>query len=103
MKKNMLPISSAIAGRVRALRLDKGISALELSTRMTNLGYPTSRVSVAQTETGYRKEVSADWIWAAAQSLGVPFKLLYQGPDCDRCKDDPPTGFTCNACGTENI
>lgn len=102
MKKAMLPISSAIAERVRAIRMDKGVSALELSTRMTNLGYPTSRVSVAQTETGYRKEISADWIWAAAQALGVSLKLLYQGPDCQVCSDAPPPGFSCNYCGTGN-
>jgi transcriptional regulator with XRE-family HTH domain len=103
VKSDVLPISAAVIKTVRNLRKAQGISAKELARLMGECGYGTSRTSVAQAECGYRKEVSIDWVSAASQALGVSIKTVLYGPDCTVCNDNPPAGFTCNSCGTENI
>ena len=97
-----LLISEVVIARVRELRKKRGITALRLAELMTGGGYRTSRVAIAQAETGHRKEVSVDWTWAAARALDVPVKALLLGPDCFTCADSPAEGFTCNSCGRGN-
>lgn len=98
-----MPISEAVIGRVRSLRKGRGLTAKELAQIMTDCGYPTTRTAIAQAECGYRKEISVDWLWSASQALRVPVNKVLFGPDCATCDDNPPVGFTCNSCGTENI
>lgn len=99
MKDNALPVTRAVIQTVRKLRQDRGLSTRQLAELMTASGYPTKRATLAAAETGLRKEVSIDWIWAVSQALNVSLKVIVQGPDCSGCMDDPPAGFSCNSCG----
>lgn len=98
-----LPVSKAVIDRVARLRKGRRISALKFAALMSEAGYPCSRSTIAQTEGGYRKEISVDWLWAASTALNIPVKSLLLGPECPSCHDDPPSGFTCNSCHTEGL
>lgn len=99
MKNVALPVTAAVVDRVRRMRMAQGISAKDFARRMTDAGYRTSRTSIAQGECGYRKEVSVDWVVAAAGALGVPADVIFWGPHCTECYDIPPSGYSCNSCG----
>lgn len=93
------PVSAAVIARVRRLRKDRRISAQQLADRMNQLGYTTSRGGIARAETGDRREISVDWLFAACNALGVPMTSVLYGPNCTVCHDVPPHGYSCNACG----
>lgn len=94
-----LPFSRAVIETVRQMRQRKGISGEQLARLMTKAGYSIQRPSIASAENGRIKEISVDWVWAASEALHTPVKMILFGPDCRRCSDAPPTGFTCNHCG----
>lgn len=98
MKNVVLPVSADVIARVRRLRKDRKIAAHKLAELMTQAGYPTSRTAIAQAELGYIKQVSVDWVVAAAKALNVPAEVIFRGPECEACIDSPPEGFTCNSC-----
>lgn len=95
------PVSAEVIAKLRALRKMQKVSAQKLAARMTDLGYPIQRTVIANLETGRRAEVSIDHVVVAAQVLGVTVTaLLNELATCPQCEGEPPTGFTCNTCGT---
>jgi transcriptional regulator with XRE-family HTH domain len=99
MRPETLPVSAAVIRTVRKLRKDRGLTAAQLAGLMCDVGYSISRTALAQAESGQRKEVSIDWVWAVSSALNVPIKNIIYGPDCTKCSDAPPPGYSCNACG----
>lgn len=98
-----MPITAAVINRVRTLRRSRGITAKELAKLMGEYGYKTTRTALAQAESGYRKEVSVDWLWSVSQALRVPVNMVLFGPDCTACDDIPPSGYSCNTCGRGSV
>ncbi|PJN00848.1 hypothetical protein CG740_23380 [Streptomyces sp. CB01201] len=87
---------------MRAMRHEQGVSAQLLADRMTELGYPTKRSALANVESGRRKEISVDYLVAAAEALNTDLLTVLvrcQLVACPACKGSPPGGFTCNSCG----
>lgn len=73
-----------IAGRVSALRKQRGLSAARLAQEMTNAGVPWERIVVSNLETGRRQSLSiTEWL-ALAYVLDVsPLTLLLPAEDAD--------------------
>lgn len=96
----MAPVSARVVAGLRALRIERKISAQELADGMTAAGYPIKRSVIANLESGRRAEVSVDHLAAAAQALGVDAAALLRRvtAPCPHCKGQPPVGFTCNTC-----
>jgi transcriptional regulator with XRE-family HTH domain len=94
-----LPVSEAVIDRVRTMRRVRGMTAQELADRMDSFGYFTSRTGIARAESGTRREIGVDWLYAAARALGVEPTTLLMGPGCRSCYDAPPLGYTCKHCG----
>lgn len=96
------PVTAAVVRGLRSARKTRGVSAQELAERMTATGYPMKRSVIANVESGRRAEISVDYLAAAAAALELdaPSVLRSVVAPCPQCKGDPPTGFTCNTCGT---
>lgn len=94
------PVTHFAITRIRAIRKQRGITAEELAEAMTRAGYRVDRPLITRAEIGMRKEISVDWLMAAAEALDVPPASLLGRPSCEQCLDVPPPGFSCTTCGT---
>jgi len=96
------PVSAEAIKRIRHYRELRQMSAQGLSDALGAEGYPVARAVLANVENGRRQEISIDFIVHCARALGVPLaNLLPDGPlGCPTCEGQPPTGFTCNTCGS---
>jgi transcriptional regulator with XRE-family HTH domain len=96
------PISARVVAELRELRQRQKVSARVLAERMTGAGYQIDRAVIAKMETGRREELSVGHLVAAAQALGADAAaILRRAAPCSECKNEPPAGFVCRACGTE--
>lgn len=94
-------LSAALFARLRAHRRLQRISAQSLADRMTAQGFRIARSVIAAGEIGRVRSMSVDYASHAARALGLTLTQLISEPAaCPACKGEPPTGFTCNACGT---
>lgn len=95
-------VSASVSARIYRARKERGLTAQALADRITELGFPISRVVIAKIENGIRETVPVDVVYHAARVLQVPIlSLLSDGPWCERCRDSPPAGFACKACGAD--
>ncbi|MFF8482311.1 helix-turn-helix domain-containing protein [Streptomyces antibioticus] len=94
-----LPDSAAVVARIRNYRKAQGISAQALADAITADGYRCLRSTLANHEGGRHQTIPVDLVCAAARVLGVPVAVLLSDTACSVCDDEPPRGFTCNACG----
>lgn len=96
-----LPVTYVAIQRIRDLRKRWDMTAAELAERMTKVGYRAERTQVAHAERGTRREISVDWLVAAAAVFNVePASLLEPLPACRVCHGAPLPGFACIECGT---
>lgn len=86
---------------VRRLREEMHLSARQLAEKITANGIPMTRNMLTNLEVGRRDHVSLDEAYAIASALGttVTYLVDYAGPRCTQCFDEPPEGYSCNACG----
>lgn len=88
----------AVATNIAAARKARGLSSNVLSELLKTLGRPIAASAVTKIERGER-QVTVDDLTALATALAVsPADLLDQHP-CSTCRNAPPLGFTCPACG----
>jgi transcriptional regulator with XRE-family HTH domain len=99
-----LPVTRRVVQNMRDLRKSRGISAQQLAGLVRGLGVPTlNRSVIANLENGRRDAVTVDELYALAEALNsTPDYLAASlGVKCARCKDEPPAGYSCLACGAE--
>lgn len=70
------PVTQTITGRMRDGRIARGWSAAELADRMTAVGTPWRRGTVADLENSYRRDVTADELVALARVFNVSVTAL---------------------------
>jgi transcriptional regulator with XRE-family HTH domain len=92
-------VSQRFADRARELRRNRGWTAQHLADRITAAGYAVSRSMIAYQETKPLR-ITLDQAAATARAFGVSLAVLIDDAPCPTCEDKPPTGFTCNGCGT---
>jgi transcriptional regulator with XRE-family HTH domain len=95
-----LPVTHVAIQRIRDIRKRRDMTVADLAERMTKAGYKTDRTLIAHAERGIRREISVDWLMAAAEVLNVPPASLLGKPSCEQCYDVPPPGFACTKCGS---
>lgn len=83
----------------RSRRLASHIYAKLLAAEGFRIGPAKIRLQNTSLPLARCTRVSLDQAVAAARVFGVPLAFLVGLEPCDRCKDDPPVGFTCSACG----
>lgn len=88
-----------VISRVVARRRELGLSARELAEGVTAAGFPLTRSTLANLESGRRGDITTTELVAFAIALRTTPMELLLAPACATCKDVPPVGFTCNACG----
>lgn len=100
-KKNPLgDAAENVRRNVFALRKARGLTTERLSTALEGVGHPIAASGITRIEKGDRR-VDVDDLVALAAALGArPERLLAAAPGCDTCRDAPPAGFACLACGT---
>lgn len=73
--------ASRIAGEVRRLRKEQGLSAQSLADLTAERGYTVTRAVIADLENGRRKYVTTAELVVLAQALNTaPIALMYPGP-----------------------
>ena len=95
------PLAAIVMRNVREARRARRWSAADLAAKVRATGCPLDRSILANMETGRRRDVSVDQLWAFAEVLETTPEYLATnvGPACARCQDAPPAGFSCLACG----
>lgn len=73
-------LTLAVAGRVRALREERGWSAEQLAEQLTAIGMPTRRSALANFENGRRREIGLHEVFAFARVFRVPPALVLGEP-----------------------
>lgn len=105
-------ITGAIAERVRALRIARGMSQEDLASALNDSGVAWKRAAVVNFESRAegsrgaapgRGAVSVGELLGLARALHVPpvrlVPELSRHSRCYACAGEPPHGFTCNVCG----
>lgn len=94
------PVGRRFARLVAVRRADLGLTKAELARRATDLGRPMSHDVVTKIENADR-HVDVDDLSALLGALRMSWTPnLLDVTACDQCQDGPPSGFTCNRCGT---
>jgi transcriptional regulator with XRE-family HTH domain len=91
-------VTREVVGRIRKLRKERKVSAQKLADRCQDLGFQVPRMVIANLESGRRDSITVDELATLASALQVPVAGLLM-TRCQSCYDNPPAGFTCNACG----
>lgn len=82
-----------VGARIRAARLDAGLTQAELAKSVR-----ISRPQVANIEAGVTDTPLRVFV-AILRALRLDPSAVLREPTCAICGDQPPGGFTCNACG----
>lgn len=85
--------------RVRARRKSLGMSAETLAQTCTEQGYPLTRSTLANLETGRRDDIGLGELVAFAKALRTTVAELISEPQCEHCEGMPAAGFRCLHCG----
>jgi transcriptional regulator with XRE-family HTH domain len=93
------PRSRNVMQRIRKLRQARGWSGTELADRMARIGMPIAATTLRSYETGRRRDVTTDELFAFAEVFGTTPQALVEPVACDTCHGAPPKGFECRACG----
>jgi hypothetical protein len=93
-----------ISRNVRRLRRARGWTQTEAAHRFSEItGQPQSNASWSageQVGKSRQRQWSANDIASLAVLFDVPVGDLFEPqPPCRSCGGEPPSGFTCNACG----
>lgn len=82
-----------IGARIRAARMNVGMTQADLAKAAS-----ISRPQIANIEAGVT-DTPLRVFTAIVRALGADASALLREPACQQCADQPPVGFTCNACG----
>jgi transcriptional regulator with XRE-family HTH domain len=96
------PTAVAVVEAMRALRLKRKWSAVDLENRIAATGLAVMpRNTIANLETGRRAMVTVDELAALGGAFRVePWSLTTGTPVCLTCRGQaPPAGFACMSCG----
>lgn len=94
------PVSLHVIAVLRRLRMAQRVSAQKLADRVSALGYPVGRSTIANLEANRLSAVTLDYAALAAEALGTSLAAILAGDeDCPQCRGVGPAGFTCNTCG----
>ena len=88
------PATAFVAGRVRELRASAGLTGEQVAGAV---GW--HRSTLVKLETGKRETITVQELLGLAGVLRVPVTALLPDQGCSTCYENPPPGFTCNACG----
>lgn len=88
-------ISGATARRKRL-----NLTAKEVAKRISARGYPISATNFSNFETGRLVSIPLELAVTIAEVLDTSLVEMIDGV-CEQCKDAPPAGFACRACGAE--
>lgn len=86
------PPVAYIGARLRAARLDAGMTQADLAKAAS-----VSRPQIANIEAGVT-DTPLRVFAAIVSALKADASALLREPVCRQCGDQPPAGFTCNAC-----
>jgi transcriptional regulator with XRE-family HTH domain len=89
-----------VVANILTLRTARRLTYVELSARLTGIGWPIPVLGLRRIERGERR-VDVDDLAALAEAFGVPMQRLLEEANCTACHGAPPAGFACLACGTE--
>lgn len=94
------PIARIVGLNLRALRDQRGMSALDVENRTIELGFRIPRAVIANIENVRRQFVSVDELDVFAKVFNIePWSMaLNNGVICLRCNNEPPMGFQCIVC-----
>lgn len=95
------PVGETVRANIHRLRETKHLSLRDLSRLMGDAGHPILASGLGRIELGTRR-VDVDDLVVLAKVLGVrPDELLapFEPVACANCDNNPPAGFTCQACG----
>lgn len=91
---------SQIAMRqIRKRRRAQGWSNAELARRLDEAGMPIGQSTLRNSDTGRRRDMTVDELYAFAEVLGTTPMALVETELCDTCQGTPPPGFECRTCG----
>lgn len=101
-----LPVARNVGLNLRHLRQQRGHTISLLAHKTEFGGHKVNKVAITDIERGHTlagspKNVTVDELFALARALKVRPETLLRSPDCDACRDMPPAGMTCNACGKD--
>lgn len=85
---------------MRRLRKQRGWSAEQLARRLNDIGFPASRSTIANMESGRVQTAPVSLLYALSHIFGIGADTLAGGL-CPTCNSAPPPGFQCRACGAE--
>jgi transcriptional regulator with XRE-family HTH domain len=91
------PPLAYIGARIRAARINAGLTQADLAKAAG-----VSRPQVANIEAGVTDTPLRVFVAMVAALKLDPTNALRE-PTCDACGDQPPGGFTCNACGRSEV
>lgn len=99
--KGQSELTARFVGNVRRLRTEMRLIAENLVSKVNASGEVMSRPTLTNLENRRRDHVTLDEAYALAAALGTNVEHLAfsTGPRCNSCLDQPPAGYTCNACG----
>lgn len=101
------PLAARFARNMAELRRRRRWSAAQLSEAVNTLVGTAllPRSVIANLETNRRAIVTVDEAYAIAAVFDVPLDKLIGDldPECTACKDQPPDGFACLACGRQSV
>lgn len=94
------PIARIVGLNLRALRDQRGMSALDVENRTIDLGFRIQRSIITNIENVRRLDVSVDELDTFAKVFNIsPWSMaLNNGVICLKCNNEPPKGFQCIVC-----
>lgn len=75
------------------------MSAEKLAQTCTAGGYPLSRSTLANLESGRKEDIGLTALVALAAALNTTVARLIGEMYCAHCEDAPPAGYQCQQCG----
>lgn len=100
MSNEPYPVTAVVVRQLRRMRIQREMSAAALAEVITACGYAVGRGVVTNHELGRVQAANIDFVAAAAKALGVSITELLEDTPCEGCAGSPPSGFTCNRCGS---
>jgi transcriptional regulator with XRE-family HTH domain len=96
---SMTDVETTFAMRLRQYREANGWTQMQLANKVSVFaGRPVDQATIARIEKGTR-HISLDDAIHLANALSMRIEDLLVAVKCDTCKDLPPVGFICQACG----
>lgn len=95
-------MNATVGANIRRIRIEQGLLMKDLVTRLNARGLTIEINGVSRRELGGGR-ITVDELAAISDALNVTIAELTgtSGYRCVECRDRPPRGFICKACGNE--